>query len=480
MSSHFLRLLPMFAGGDLNPLSWLGDAATEAVGQTWTAAMVAAWSSGLWILSLAFAGVDAFTSPDLTAGGPMREIYPYTFGLGLMVALIMAFAQIGVAAFKRDGQSIARVMIGVAQFGAVWLGYVGVASALVVAASGLTHGLLEALLGVDGFSGYKPGSDWPRDVTDTTTATVLGICAWLLIWPAAIAYLLMMLAREAALLLLVATSPIAAGGLMSEMGRTWFWRSLRWFVAALMIAPLAALVLGVGARISEGVVSGAGEDTTKAVGMAVVGCLLVLVGAVCPAILFRLLAFVEPGTSSGAAMRTALAAQGGVSGLLSGGARGATGAGSAASQDDGAGRSAGEASADSTTTSRFAAAGGSVGGVMAGVGKLAQSAVSVSSDVLSSSGVGHSHPYYPQQSPVRSQNNQQTPRSRSEPASEASTDEPPPPNSGGAVPDPPVVPAPSPPSMPGAAGGAAGGVPAGAAAGPAAASGSGAAAAAAL
>lgn len=107
--------------GDLNPLNWLGDAATEAVGQTWTAVMVAAWSSGLWILSLAFKGVDAFTSPDLSAGGPMREIYPYTFGLGLMVALIMAFAQIGVAAFKRDGQSIARVMIGVAQFGAASL-----------------------------------------------------------------------------------------------------------------------------------------------------------------------------------------------------------------------------------------------------------------------------------------------------------------------------------------------------------------------
>src|SRR5680860_478598 len=265
-SGFFLVVLPMFGWGDLNPLDWLGDAATEAVGQTWTAAMVAAWSSGLWILSLAFKGVDAFTSPDLSAGGPMRAIYPYTFGIGLMVALVMAFLQVGVAAFKRDGQSIARVLIGLVQFAGVWLGYVGVASALVVAASGLTHGLLDALLGIDGFSGYRPGNDWPRDVTDTTTATVLGICAWLLIWPAAIGYLLIMLVREAALLLLVATSPIAAGGLMSELGRSWFWRSLRWFLAAVLIAPLAALVLGVGEKISEGVVSGAGQDTTAAVG----------------------------------------------------------------------------------------------------------------------------------------------------------------------------------------------------------------------
>ncbi|WP_310961336.1 hypothetical protein [Nocardioides terrisoli] len=385
MSSRLLA--PLFGWNDVNPLHWLGSAATEAVGQTLTAAMVAAWSSGLWILKLAFKVIDAFTTPDLSAAGPMGAVYPYTFGIGLSVALVMAFFQVGVAAFKRDGQSIARVLVGLAQFGAVWLGYVGVAGALVTAASGLTHGLLEGLLGIHGFSGFNPGAGWPRQITDTTTATVLGICSWLLIWPAAIAYLLIMLVREAALLLLVATSPIAAGGLMAELGRTWFWRSLRWFLAALLVAPLAALVLGVGERISEGITAGAGHDTTAAVGMAVVSSLLILIGAICPLVLFRLLAFVEPGTSSGAAMRTSLAAHGGISGLLS---RGDT-AGPAATQDDGAGRSSGEATADTATSSRFAAA----GGLLAGVARMAAGSVAVGSDILSTSGVGHSHPYYP-------------------------------------------------------------------------------------
>ena len=319
MSRRLAILVVVWFGfGDLNPLSWLGDAASEAAGETWTSAMVASWSSGMWILDMAFRGVDAFVSPDLSAKGPMGAVYPYTFGLGLVVALVMAFLQLGVAAFRRDGQSLARLLVGVVQFAAVWLGYVGVASLLVVAASGLTHGLLHSLLGVDHFSGYKPGSDWPRDVNDTVTATVLGVCSWLLIWPASIAYLLVMLVREAALLLLAATSPIAAGGLMSEMGRAWFWKSLRWFIASLLVAPLAALVLGVGQKITEGVVSGAGHDTAAAVGMAVVGSVLVLVAAICPLVLFKLLAFVDPGTSSGAAMRTSLAAQGGFSGLLAG------------------------------------------------------------------------------------------------------------------------------------------------------------------
>jgi type IV secretion system protein TrbL len=389
----------------LNPLEWLGDAASEAVGEAWTSAMVASWSSGLWVLNTAFRGVDAATTPDLSAAGPMGSVYPYTFGIGLTVALIMGFAQIGAAAYRRDGQSLGRLLVGVVQFGAVWLGYVGVAAALVTAAAGLTQGLLHELLGIDSFAGYRPGADWPRQVTDTVTASVLGICAWLLIWPAAIIYLLLMLVREASLMLLAATSPIAAAGLLSDVGRAWFWKSLRWFISALLIAPLSALVLGIGQKITESVVSGAGQSTEAAVGMAVVGGVIILIGALCPFIVFRLLAFVDPGTSSGAAMRASMASQGGVRNLLS---RHGDGGSVVAAQGDGMGRSMGEASADAATSSRFAAAGSAAaagaGAAIAAVGavsKAAHAAINVGTDVLSSAGVGDGHPYYPHYTPDR-------------------------------------------------------------------------------
>jgi hypothetical protein len=416
-------VVPGFGFSDLNPLNWLGDAASEAVGQAWTSAMIAAWSSGTWVLGLAFTSLDAFTTPNLAADGPMGAVYPVTFGIGLVVALAIGFTQIGVAAVRRDGASLARVLIGVVQFGAVWLGYVGIAAALVTTASRLTSGLLESLLGIGEFTAYTPAADWPEQVTDTVTATVLGLCSWLLIWPAALMHILIMVVREAALLLLVATSPIAAGGLLSEVGRAWFWKSLRWLVAALLIAPLSALVLGVGTRFSQGVLasttgtgsSGQGSEAAT-VGMAVVGSVLLLVGALCPLILFRLLAFVDPGTSSGAAMRSSLASHGGLSGVLKGHSSPAGGS-SVAAQGDGAGRSAGEATGEAATSSRFAATGsgagagagtgglagvGAAAGAAAGVvaagvaavGKVAHGAVAVGSDVLSSTGVGHAHPYY--------------------------------------------------------------------------------------
>ena len=41
-----------------------------------------------------------------------------------------------------------------------------------------------------------------------------------------------MLTRGAALLVLAATNPIAAAGLVWEGGRAWFWKAFRWFHAA--------------------------------------------------------------------------------------------------------------------------------------------------------------------------------------------------------------------------------------------------------
>jgi hypothetical protein len=213
-----------------------------------------------------------------------------------------------------------------------------------------------------------------------------------------------MLVREAALMLLAATSPISAGGLLSEGTRAWFWKTLRWFIAALMIAPLCALILGIGVKITHATIEGNGDKTAAAVGMAVVGCILILIGAICPLILFRLLAFVDPGTSSGAAMRASLAANGGLVGLLGGGSAAAGGDGGgaagsgAARMQDGQGRSEGEASAASATQSRFSAMMGPLGQVMQTgatvLSSVGSKAASIGSDVLGSTGVGHQAPYY--------------------------------------------------------------------------------------
>ena len=101
-----------FSLGGLNPLTWLGTAATSAVGDVWKAAMIGLWSAGLWLLKLAFTIIDAFTTPDLSATGPLSSVLPITLWLGASVAVLMMFVQLAVALVRRDGQSLGRVLLG--------------------------------------------------------------------------------------------------------------------------------------------------------------------------------------------------------------------------------------------------------------------------------------------------------------------------------------------------------------------------------
>lgn len=379
--------------GSFSPMSWLGDAASAASADGWKSSMVALWSAAMWALGVAFHLIDTFTDPDLSATGPLRVILPYTFGIGAAVAALMVMLQLGAIAWSRDGQSLARVLVGTAQFGAVWTIGLAAASAITAASAGLTKALLRALLNVGSFAAVATSFSGPRQVTDTVAATVLGLTGLLVVLPAALGYVFIQLARCAALMILTTTSAISAAGLTSQIGRSWFWKSLRWFISASLISPLAALVLGIGVKISQGVVAGSGDKDSAAVGMALVSSMLVLIGAVCPLLIFRMLAFVDPGTSSGAAVRSSFAASGGVASLMGGAGDASAGGSSAGTAQGPGGRSMGESDADSLAQGRFAQSMGRLGGALGAAGNVMESGVSgaasVGTDVLGSAGVGH-------------------------------------------------------------------------------------------
>src|SRR5665811_1460763 len=123
-----------------------------------------------------------------------------------------------------------------------------------------------------------------------------------------------------------------------------------------------------------------------------VSAMLILIGAVCPLIVFRMLALVDPGTSSGAEVRTSFAASGGVAALMGGKGGGADGGGSAGTRQDGGGRSMGESDADSQTQGRFAQSMNRLSGGLTTAGNTMATGVSGSSaigaDVLGAAGVG--------------------------------------------------------------------------------------------
>ena len=406
---------------DLNPFAWAGDAVKRGLADAFTSMMMALWSAGLWLIQMVFDVLDRFVTPDLGAAG-LGRLYGTTLWVSFVIALVIGLGQVGLAALRRDGRSMGTLVVGVAQYGAVVTVWVGVCTLLVLGCAGLTTGLLHQLLGVDHFSGYAASAGLPGRVTGTVQAAVLGLCALLLVVPAAFGYLLIMLVREASLLILTATMPLAAAGTLGEGTKAWLWRAMRWFLAACLTAPLLALVVGLGVQISRAAfpdaarhtagVSSAGAtavaDTSANVGMAVVGCVILLVACFCPMALFRLLAFVDPGTASGASFRSTMAANGGVSGLL-GGRHGSAAHGSAAAtQVASDGRSSSEDSADVETTRRFSShavrgmglAGRTVGAAMDRAGSVASAGASMTVDVMGQAGVGHQG-YYDTTPPPR-------------------------------------------------------------------------------
>lgn len=392
-----------------NPFSAVGNAAAKVAADAWTGMMLALWQAGLYVLQVVLAFGDYFLTPDLRANGPGKDAYKYTFWMAGALMLIMAMIQLGIAAFKREGKGLAKVAIGTGQFVIVWSTWLGYCVAVVAACRELTKALMKALLGVDTWKGWEPlAGIKAEDVASATVATVLGLLG-LVLWLAALGHLLIMLARGASLIVLVATGPIAAAGLVSDAGRSWFWKSLRWFHAAAFTPVLMVLVLGIGVKMSTGVAAGLADSTQKAIGTALPSVMLVYIAAVAPLALFKMLAFVDPGTPSGASFRQGLALQGGLQNLLGGGSGGGS---SAASKSDGNGQAAGESSAEGTTGDRFSKSTQGMLSNLPAIGQAASAGLgmvqslgakggSLLADETNQAGVGH-QTYGPDFSNIRS------------------------------------------------------------------------------
>jgi type IV secretion system protein TrbL len=394
---------PIDVLGKFNPFGVAGDIAGKAVADGWTGIMMALWTSGLWVLRFALGVMDRWMTPDITADGPAAEVYRTTFWAAGVLVLIMTLVQLGLAAFRRDGKSLARAVIGIFQFTAVWAAAITYGAAVIAACSGISRALMESLLEINDWSNWTPMSDadFGKSSIEVGLATVLGILS-LFLWMAAIGHFVIMLTRAAALLILAASTPIAAAGLVSEAGRSWFWSSMRWFHAAALTPVLTVLMMGMGVKLTSGVAQGGSETAEAAVGTAFPGVMLILVSVVAPVALFKLLAFVDPGTSSGASMRAGMASAGGLQGLMSGGPQSPSPSTSAASQATSSGQSQGEAQSNQATSGRFAGALSSVTGAAgslysAGMGMVSAagaSAAAVGIDQMNQTGVGDSS-YFP-------------------------------------------------------------------------------------
>lgn len=355
-------------------------------------AMKAIWNFCGQLLTTVFGIIDRFAAPDVDpVNGPLRGVIPTVLWVAGLVAVLLAFVQIARGAITR-GRGVAKLLIGLGQYAIVNAAGYAVLATAVTACTALTKAILHSALHVDSWSGINQANSTLLGTSQSVSAVALGVIGMVCVGPAAVGYLVMALVRDAAVLVLAATMPILASGLLSETTSAWFWKGLRWTTALLLIQPATALVIGIGFNIaasSSGAGSPAGGEPVAGLGNLVVGGLTLLISLLCPLALFKLLAFVEPGTPSGQALRMSMAR-----GSLPATGKGASGAGAGSS---GAGSSA---AAEGATSSRFGAVASkahpAVAAAVLGAQKLhqvGQRTLAQADNVLSTAGVGsHASP----------------------------------------------------------------------------------------
>ena len=166
-----------------NPFAVLASSAGKLVADGWSAAMLGLWQAGLWVLRLVLGLIDSFTSPDLSEAGPLASLYRVTFWVAASLLLALAMVQLGLAAIRRDGKSLARVLLGTGQFAVVWAGGIAYMVGVFAASRGLAHALMVELLGVQSWGQWAPlGGFSAQEITDAVVAAVLGVFGVLLVF----------------------------------------------------------------------------------------------------------------------------------------------------------------------------------------------------------------------------------------------------------------------------------------------------------
>ncbi len=358
----------------LNPLDWAGCAAQRVASGIWDSICQSFADAAADMLKGFGAFFTGATSINLAASG-----YAGTFTLllaaGAGVAAIVLCLQVGLSVLRRDGSGVARGVTGALQAGVAAAALVALVQALLDAADQLTAGIVGDPATYDSL-GTRLYTLFSTGGTGLAAPLllifgVLGVLASLVLY-------LEMIARQAAIVVLVATSPIAMAGLLGEETRSWFRKTATWLGMLISLKPVVAAIFAV-----------ALDTTATATGInGILSALMTLaIAAFAWPALARLLSFTSAGSGGGAMAVAGMAVGAGAARLgrrtSSSGGGDSAGGGEGASADGGGGSAGAQVGAalggrgmsGGAAAAGGASAGGGVAAVAGGVGLALAAAV---------------------------------------------------------------------------------------------------------
>jgi hypothetical protein len=231
-----------------------------------------------------------FPNVDLTSTG-VRSVYGISLGIAGFVAALLLLVQIARTVITHDGNALAQGFVGIGKAGLAFMLTLTVASAGLVAADALTVFIINQTFGNTQGLTTKLTTLFELNTLNNSPSllllmAVIGIVLVGVLW-------FELLLRNAAVAVLIGTSPIAAAGMASEITKQWWSQLMSATIRLIILKPVIALVFAVG--------FGLFGNETKDLGTLLAGMLVLLLAVLAWPALARFFTFAaaHPGGPSG-------------------------------------------------------------------------------------------------------------------------------------------------------------------------------------
>ncbi|WP_369184133.1 conjugal transfer protein TrbL family protein [Streptomyces sp. Y1] len=359
-----------------------GDAAGKVASSAWDSICKSFADAATELLKTFATAFVKIPAPDLASNG-VRSVYAISLGVAALVACLLVVFQVIRTVITHDGRPLATAAVGVGKAALAFLLTLVVASTALAASDELTKYIVDNSLG-----GEQALSDKIAKLVSYTPGTaasllliiaIIGILLTLVLW-------FEMLLRNAAIVVLVATSPISAAGQVSDSTKTWWSKLVSSTVQLIILKPIIALVFALGFNVA-----GDSKDLQTTLS----GMLILLLAALAWPAIARFFSFASVQVGGGAGLAALLGFAGGrlstAGGPLTGASPDSFGQESAsrtmnsfASKGGGAAGGAGGGAAGGAAGGAGGAAAGGAGAAAGPVGMIAVAAVKAAQQAVNS------------------------------------------------------------------------------------------------
>ncbi|MFI5527003.1 conjugal transfer protein TrbL family protein [Kitasatospora sp. NPDC051853] len=293
----------------------IGSVGGEAVSKL----AVGAWESicksfadAMTELLKAFAAAFAsMPGPDLASNG-VRSVYAISLGIAASVACLLVIGQVIRTVFTHDGRPLAAAAVGLGKAVMAFLLTLVLASTALLASDEMTRYIVDNTIGgqqqlsdkLSKLVAWNPG----QSASLLLILAVLGILLTIVLW-------FEMLLRGAAIMALIATSPIAAVGQISDSTKRWWSQLVGMTIQLIFLKVVIAMVFSLGFNLA-----GDSQDLTTTLS----GMLVLLLAALAWPAVARFFTFASVQVGGGAGLAALLGFAGGQLATAGGAASGPT------------------------------------------------------------------------------------------------------------------------------------------------------------